>query len=56
MKKDWEVKKKQKACRVSVDDGIPVGPSPSTPEMDQMHCILYAHSGGYYFGSVYQER
>ena len=56
MKKDWEAKKKQKARGVSVDDGIPVGPSPSTPEMDQMHCILYAHSGGYYFGSVYQER
>ncbi|KAI0079263.1 alpha/beta-hydrolase [Panus rudis PR-1116 ss-1] len=26
------------------------------PEMDEMRCILYAHGGGYYFGSVDQER
>jgi len=26
------------------------------PEMDDMRCILYAHGGGYYFGSVDQER
>ncbi|KLO13653.1 alpha/beta-hydrolase [Schizopora paradoxa] len=26
------------------------------PEMDQMRCILYFHGGGYYFGSVDQER
>ncbi|KAG2153191.1 hypothetical protein DEU56DRAFT_878912 [Suillus clintonianus] len=25
-------------------------------EMDEMRCILYAHGGGYYFGSVDQER
>ncbi|KAG2347393.1 alpha/beta-hydrolase [Suillus weaverae] len=25
-------------------------------EMDDMRCILYAHGGGYYFGSVDQER
>ena len=57
-KKDWqEVKKKQKARGVSVDGGIPAGPSTEyKPEMDQMRCILYAHGGGYYFGSVDQER
>lgn len=26
------------------------------PEMDEMRCVLYAHGGGYYFGSVDQER
>ncbi|KAI0317105.1 hypothetical protein OF83DRAFT_1172261 [Amylostereum chailletii] len=26
------------------------------PEMDDMKCILYFHGGGYYFGSVDQER
>ncbi|KAI0291222.1 hypothetical protein B0F90DRAFT_1778139 [Multifurca ochricompacta] len=26
------------------------------PEMDDMRCILYSHGGGYYFGSVDQER
>ena len=26
------------------------------PEMDEMRCILYFHGGGYYFGSVDQER
>ncbi|KAI0253632.1 hypothetical protein BJV78DRAFT_1152772 [Lactifluus subvellereus] len=26
------------------------------PEMDEMRCILYSHGGGYYFGSVDQER
>ncbi|KAI0301668.1 hypothetical protein B0F90DRAFT_287335 [Multifurca ochricompacta] len=26
------------------------------PEMDEMRCILWAHGGGYYFGSVDQER
>ncbi|KAH8985536.1 alpha beta-hydrolase [Lactarius akahatsu] len=26
------------------------------PEMDEMRCLLWAHGGGYYFGSVNQER
>ncbi|KAI0692106.1 Alpha/Beta hydrolase protein [Cytidiella melzeri] len=26
------------------------------PDMDEMRCILYAHGGGYFFGSVDQER
>ncbi|KAH9996971.1 hypothetical protein BJV74DRAFT_827169 [Russula compacta] len=26
------------------------------PEMDDMRCVLYSHGGGYYFGSVDQER
>ncbi|KAL5512614.1 hypothetical protein ACEPAG_3267 [Sanghuangporus baumii] len=26
------------------------------PEMDELRCILYFHGGGYYFGSVDQER
>ncbi|KAH8984792.1 alpha beta-hydrolase [Lactarius hatsudake] len=26
------------------------------PEMDEMRCLLWAHGGGYYFGSINQER
>ncbi|KAH7097493.1 alpha/beta-hydrolase [Auriculariales sp. MPI-PUGE-AT-0066] len=26
------------------------------PEMDQMRCMLFAHGGGYFFGSIDQER
>ncbi|EIN06782.1 alpha/beta-hydrolase [Punctularia strigosozonata HHB-11173 SS5] len=31
-------------------------PAQYEPEMDDMRCILFAHGGGYYFGSVDQER
>jgi acetyl esterase/lipase len=27
-----------------------------TPDMDEMRCMLYLHGGGYYFGSVDQQR
>jgi acetyl esterase/lipase len=27
-----------------------------TAEMDEMRCMLYFHGGGYYFGSIDQER
>ncbi|GJE91355.1 alpha/beta hydrolase [Phanerochaete sordida] len=38
-------------------NGVPADSSPHyQPEMDEMRCILYAHGGGYYFGSVDQER
>ncbi|KAI0359652.1 alpha/beta-hydrolase [Trametes cingulata] len=64
-KKDWqEAKKRQKARGVStdgpasLDPGNPNQEMPATyqPEMDEMRCILYAHGGGYYFGSIDQER
>ncbi|KAI0332971.1 alpha/beta-hydrolase [Cubamyces sp. BRFM 1775] len=64
-KKDWqEAKKRQKAREASTDGpasldaGNPSQEMPATyqPEMDQMRCILYAHGGGYYFGSIDQER
>ncbi|TFK88448.1 alpha/beta-hydrolase [Polyporus arcularius HHB13444] len=63
-RKDWqEAKKKQKARGMS-SDGAPVDngnthqelPPQYQPEMDEMRCILYAHGGGYYFGSIDQER
>ncbi|OCH89858.1 alpha/beta-hydrolase [Obba rivulosa] len=31
-------------------------PASYEPEMDEMPCVLYAHGGGYYFGSIDQER
>ncbi|KAI8973983.1 Alpha/Beta hydrolase protein [Trametes punicea] len=66
-KKDWqEAKKRQKAREASSPDPGAASPEadnpnqemPATyqPEMDQMRCILYAHGGGYYFGSIDQER
>ncbi|KAI0653965.1 hypothetical protein C8Q70DRAFT_926701 [Cubamyces menziesii] len=64
-KKDWqEAKKRQKAREASTDGpasldaGHPSQEMPASyqPEMDQMRCILYAHGGGYYFGSIDQER
>ncbi|KAH9942207.1 alpha/beta-hydrolase [Epithele typhae] len=55
-KKDWEeAKKKQKTRRASMD-GAQESSAEYKPEMDQMRCILYAHGGGYYFGSIDQER
>ncbi|KAH9889491.1 hypothetical protein C8Q73DRAFT_707875 [Cubamyces lactineus] len=64
-KRDWqEAKKRQKAREMSTDGpasfdaGNPSQEMPASyqPEMDQMRCILYAHGGGYYFGSIDQER
>ncbi|TBU41951.1 alpha/beta-hydrolase [Dichomitus squalens] len=62
-KKDYqEAKKKQKACGTSGPEPPENGdaneemPSQYQPEMDEMRCVLYAHGGGYYFGSLDQER
>ncbi|KAH9856007.1 alpha/beta-hydrolase [Lenzites betulinus] len=67
-KKDWqEAKRRQKARDASTDGGTPSldaaaaqqpqeMPETYQPEMDEMRCILYAHGGGYYFGSFDQER
>ncbi|KAI0827909.1 alpha/beta-hydrolase [Trametes gibbosa] len=63
-KKDWqEAKRRQKARETSTDGGTPSldtaqqeVPATYQPEMDEMRCILYAHGGGYYFGSFDQER
>ncbi|KAH9165055.1 Alpha/Beta hydrolase protein [Lactarius sanguifluus] len=41
-------------ARVSTDDTEASGAY--RPEMDEMRCFLWAHGGGYYFGSVDQER
>ncbi|TFY61715.1 hypothetical protein EVJ58_g4334 [Rhodofomes roseus] len=68
MKKDWqEAKKRSKAQRKGTRSRSrpPVSgethadedkPATYEPEMDKMRCILYAHGGGYYFGSIDQER
>ncbi|KAJ3529138.1 hypothetical protein NM688_g7897 [Phlebia brevispora] len=37
-------------------NGVDEGSSSYDPSMDEMRCILYIHGGGYYFGSVDQER
>ncbi|KIP11336.1 hypothetical protein PHLGIDRAFT_21763 [Phlebiopsis gigantea 11061_1 CR5-6] len=38
-------------------EGVPQDAPPDYhPDMDEMRCILYTHGGGYYFGSVDQER
>ncbi|CDO75842.1 hypothetical protein BN946_scf184346.g3 [Trametes cinnabarina] len=70
-KRDWqEAKKRQKTRQASTsspsrDAGAPSLdtrnlnqeiPATYQPEMDEMRCILYAHGGGYYFGSIDQER
>jgi hypothetical protein len=63
-KKDWqEAKRKYKAHQQrknSKPEGAPEQPSDEDniylPDMDEMRCILYFHGGGYYFGSVDQER
>ncbi|KAF7296117.1 Abhydrolase-3 domain-containing protein [Mycena kentingensis (nom. inval.)] len=63
-KKDWrEAKQRQKqkmpeATGETPADGVdPANDSaPYEKHMDDMRCILYSHGGGYYFGSVDQER
>lgn len=41
----------------SQQNGVPSDSAPDYhPDMDEMRCILYTHGGGYYFGSVDQER
>ncbi|PFH52167.1 hypothetical protein AMATHDRAFT_140737 [Amanita thiersii Skay4041] len=67
-KKDWlEAKKRQKINRQKIDADTTAGsinPADVSEDsakydkaMDEMRCILYIHGvGGYYFGSVDQER
>ncbi|PPQ79997.1 hypothetical protein CVT26_004401 [Gymnopilus dilepis] len=65
-RKDWQDAKKrhkkqqeQKQNGVkhaSVDDAHDGAESVYEKNMDAMRCILYLHGGGYYFGSVDQER
>ncbi|KAJ7019317.1 hypothetical protein C8F04DRAFT_1236790 [Mycena alexandri] len=61
-RKDWqEAKKRYKMHQKSKTPGeAPVDPeadsAPYEEYMDELRCILYSHGGGYYFGSVDQER
>lgn len=63
-KKDWqEAKRRHKMQQTKTDspggDAFAESSTDSeayNKEMDGMRCILYAHGGGYYFGSVDQER
>ncbi|KAF8879684.1 hypothetical protein CPB85DRAFT_1341605 [Mucidula mucida] len=50
--KDWkDAKQREKA-----DDPLPETPAEYAQDMDDMRCILYFHGGGYFMGSVDQER
>ncbi|KAJ7782646.1 hypothetical protein B0H16DRAFT_1493861 [Mycena metata] len=53
-RKDWQEAKKQPPGRPQVDPEA--DSAPYEEYMDEMRCILYSHGGGYYFGSVDQER
>ncbi|KAK0241337.1 hypothetical protein EDD85DRAFT_818487 [Armillaria nabsnona] len=60
-KKDWrEAKRRYKMQQKSRPDADPVQESGESAtydkDMDEMRCIFYLHGGGYYFGSVDQER
>ncbi|EED85396.1 candidate lipase/esterase from carbohydrate esterase family CE10 [Postia placenta Mad-698-R] len=66
-KKDWqEAKRRHKAhlkksgdkdSNIGHPEGLEQAPQAIyEPEMDKMPCILFAHGGGYYFGSIDQER
>lgn len=70
-KKDWEeAKKRRKAFqkKKTGDNSSSQGVADSMPssisepssiyddDADDLRCILYAHGGGYYFGSLDQER
>ncbi|KAJ7647735.1 hypothetical protein FB45DRAFT_1052164 [Roridomyces roridus] len=61
-KKDWEEAKRRYKSRSETKPAsdVPLEPdsesAPYEEHMDEMRCILYAHGGGYYFGSVDQER
>ncbi|KAL4079158.1 hypothetical protein J3A83DRAFT_4086567 [Scleroderma citrinum] len=58
----WKKNASTASPPLSSDSAAGVQPSASDmsnsyhQEMDEMRCILYAHGGGYYFGSVDQER
>ncbi|KAG7449721.1 alpha/beta-hydrolase [Guyanagaster necrorhizus] len=60
-KKDWrEAKRRYKMQQKTKSDVDPVQETGEATtydkDMDEMRCILYLHGGGYYFGSVDQER
>ncbi|KAF9560975.1 alpha/beta-hydrolase [Agrocybe pediades] len=65
-KKDWEdSKRRHKKEQQDHKDAVPPAADANLEEksegvyekkMDAMRCILYLHGGGYYFGSVDQER
>ncbi|KAG5339479.1 hypothetical protein C0989_004066 [Termitomyces sp. Mn162] len=67
-KKDWEnAQRRTKMQKKAKEDSSGSLPSTDLPtgvadseiyekHMDEMRCILYSHGGGYYFGSVDQER
>ncbi|KAH7883288.1 hypothetical protein F5I97DRAFT_1903823 [Phlebopus sp. FC_14] len=68
-RKDWqEAKKRRKEYErkktglntspptVNSSEGLPETSGAYDEDMDQLRCILYAHGGGYYFGSIDQER
>ncbi|KAF5321266.1 hypothetical protein D9619_001666 [Psilocybe cf. subviscida] len=67
-KKDWQEEKKRHKSRQEREKnsmGSPPGSATGSQfkdepvydkDMDAMRCILYLHGGGYYFGSVDQER
>lgn len=49
--------KKDKGPEISAEKPREGHPEPDyTPDMDEMRCMLYFHGGGYYFGSIDQER
>ncbi|KAJ7594874.1 Alpha/Beta hydrolase protein [Mycena floridula] len=55
--KDWkELKKRHKMHDRSKAHPVAESAADYEEQMDEMRCILYAHGGGYYFGSVDQER
>ncbi|KAF8178667.1 hypothetical protein K438DRAFT_1844188 [Mycena galopus ATCC 62051] len=62
-KKDWEEAKRRYKMqnKYKMPAEVPVvdpaaDSAPYEEHMDEMRCILYSHGGGYYFGSVDQER
>ncbi|KAJ7772099.1 hypothetical protein DFH07DRAFT_803704 [Mycena maculata] len=55
-KKDWqEAKRRYKKTKATSEEPA-ADSAPYEEHMDEMRCILYSHGGGYYFGSVDQER
>ena len=58
-KKDYQEAKRRYKAREAHPEVILDAPEDSgvyERDMDEMRCILYLHGGGYYFGSVDQER
>ncbi|KAF9268529.1 alpha/beta-hydrolase [Marasmius fiardii PR-910] len=59
-KKDWQEHKRrykmQDRASREKEAGVTEESGTYQKDMDEMRCILYSHGGGYYFGSVDQER